>query len=133
MSELNDFAERYANAWCGGAPHAVSEFYEEDGWLSVNGGEPATGRDAIAEVARGFMTAFPDMVVTFDRLVRVDDGTEFHWTLTGKNTGPGGTGHAVRISGHELWSLGDSGLIAASRGRFDAEDYERQLAGGHAG
>ena len=133
MGELDDFAARYAASWCGRDPRAVAEFYEEEGWLSVNGGEPAKGRDAIAGVARGFMTAFPDMVVIFDALVAAEDGTEFHWTLTGTNTGPGGTGRAVRISGHELWRMGASGLIAESRGRFDADDYERQLAGGDAG
>lgn len=133
MDELNDFAERYAAAWCGREPRAVAEFYEEDGWLSVNGGEPARGREAVTEVARGFMTAFPDMVVAFDGLVRADEGTEFHWTLTGTNTGPGGTGRAVRISGHELWRIGGSGLIATSRGRFDEADYQRQLAGDDTG
>lgn len=61
------------------------------------------------------MTAFPDMEVTLDDLVTKPHGTEFHWTLTGTNTGPGGTGHRVRISGYELWQLNDEGLIADSK------------------
>jgi hypothetical protein len=36
------------------------------------------------------------------------------WTLVGTNTGPGGTGRRVRISGFEEWTIGDDGLIAAS-------------------
>jgi len=40
----------------------------------------------------------------------------------------GGTGRKVRISGFEVWQIGDDGLIAESRGYFDGAEYERQLA-----
>jgi hypothetical protein len=50
----------------------------------------------------------------------------YHWTLIGTNTG--GTGRAVSISGREVWQIGPAGRLAQSRGSFDAEDYERQLA-----
>jgi hypothetical protein len=53
--------------------------------------KPAEGRTAIAEVAKSFITAFPDMIVTMDSLVTTPRVTEFHWTLTGTNTGPEGT------------------------------------------
>jgi len=59
------------------------------------------------------------MIVTFDKLESRGDHTAFHWTLTGTNTGPGGTGKRVRISGYELWQIGDDGLIAQSEGHFD--------------
>jgi 3-mercaptopyruvate sulfurtransferase SseA len=36
----------------------------------------------------------------------------------------------VRIGGYEEWRIGPDKLIAESLGHFDAEDYERQLAGG---
>jgi hypothetical protein len=49
--------------------------------------------------------------------------------LTGTNNGPGGTGNKVRISGYELWKIGNDGLIAESKGHFDATDYEKQLRG----
>ena len=52
--------------------------------------------------------------------------------MTGTNTGPGGTGKAVRFSGYEDWRFGPDGLIAESLGHFDAADYRRQLAEGHA-
>ena len=51
----------------------------------------------------------------------------FRWTLDGHNTGPGGTGAHVRISGYEEWRIGDDGLIAESLGHFDAADYRRQI------
>jgi hypothetical protein len=49
--------------------------------------------------------------------------------LTGTNTGPGGTGNSVLISGYELWKIENDGLIAESRGHFDVAEYERQLRG----
>ena len=76
------------------------------------------------------MTTFPDMVVAMDKLVRDEEGTKFHWTLTGTNTGPGGTGKRVRISGCELWKTENDGLIAESKGHFDSAEYERQLKHG---
>jgi predicted ester cyclase len=84
----------------------------------------------IAEVARGFLHDFPDMIVTMDDVTRDSDGTKFHWTLTGTNTGPGGTGKRVRISGYELWKIDNDGLIAESKGHFDGAEYERQLKHG---
>lgn len=125
--ELTDFAKQYAEAWCSQNPDAVAEFFAESASLTVNDGAPAVGRAAIAEVARGFMRDFPDMIVTFDNLEARGDATAFHWTLTGTNAGPGGTENRVRISGYELWKINTGGLIAESKGHFDAADYERQL------
>jgi predicted ester cyclase len=129
-SEMNQFARRYSKAWCSRDPARVAVFYAAEGSLSVNDGSPAVGRSAIAEVVRGFMIAFPDMKVTMDDLVRGPDGTVFHWTLTGTNTGSGGTGKCVRISGYELWQIDNEGLIGESKGHFDGAEYERQLKDG---
>jgi predicted ester cyclase len=125
--ELTEFAKRYAKAWCSQNPDSVAAFFAERGSISINNGQPAVGRIAIAREAQAFMTTFPDMIVTFDKLEPQGDRTAFHWTLTGTNSGPGGTGKRVRISGYELWQIGDDGLIAESKGHFDAADYERQL------
>src|SRR6266545_486471 len=104
-SNLEDFAKRYAEAWCGHKSEGVASFFAKNGSLSVNGVSPAVGRAAIAQVARGFMTTFPDMVVTMDGLVYKPQCVEFHWTLTGTNTGPNGTGKRVRLSGYEEWRM----------------------------
>ena len=129
---MNDLAEitrlrRYAEAWCSQNPESVAAFFAENGSLSVNDGPPAVGRAAIAEVARGFMRDLPDMIVTMDDVTHATDATTFHWTLTGTNTGPGGTGKRLRISGYELWKIDNDGLIAESRGHFDSARSERQL------
>jgi len=50
--------------------------------------------------------------------------------LTGANTGPGGTGRAVRISGFEEWKFGEDGLIAESEGYFDITEWQNQLESG---
>jgi hypothetical protein len=123
--ELTKFAQLYAEAWCSQDPEKVAAFYAKSSSISVNGGPPVP----IAEVARGFMRDFPDMVVTFDKLENTPRGTEFHWTFTGTNTGPGGTGNPVRISGYELWKIDKDGLIGESKGHYDAAEYERQLHG----
>jgi len=125
--ELSNFAQRYAKAWCSQNPESVAAFFAENGSISINNGPPAIGRAAIAKEAQAFMTTFPDMVVTFDKLEPRGDRTAFHWTLTGTNNGPGGTGNKVRISGHELWKIDNDGLIAESKGHFDATDYKKQL------
>jgi steroid delta-isomerase-like uncharacterized protein len=127
LAELKKFAQRYAEAWCSRDPEKVVAFFAERGSISINNGPPAVGRTAIAREAQAFMTTFPDMIVTFDKLEPRQDGVAFHWTLTGTNTGPGGTGKRVRISGYELWKIDNDGLIAESKGNFDAAEYERQL------
>jgi len=127
--ELTRFAQGYAEAWCSQDPEKVAAFFAERGSISINNGPPAVGRAAIAKEAQAFMTTFPDMVVTMDKLVRDDEGTKFQWTLTGTNTGPGGTGKRVRISGYELWKIDNDGLIAESKGHFDGAEYERHLNG----
>ena len=136
LATITTFAKRYAEAWCSQNPKRVAAFFAENGSLSVNDGPPAVGRPAIAEVARGFMRDLPDMVVTMDDVTRDSElggrsscDAVFHWTLTGTNTGPGGTGKRVRISGYELWKIDNNGLIAESKGHFDSAEYERQLSG----
>ena len=128
-STIESFARRYAAAWCSQHAASVAAFFAPTGSLKVNDAAPAVGRPAITAEAQGFMTAFPDMRVIMDGVTAADDRFIFHWTLVGTNTGPGGTGNAVRISGSESWRIGDDGLIADSLGRFDAEEYRRQIEG----
>ena len=127
---LLDFARRYTEAWCSRDPARVAEHYASEGLLTINGGTPSVGRAAITEAARLFMTAFPDMQVLMDDVIVKDDATEYHWTLVGTNTGPGGTGNRVRISGFEEWTIGDDALVAESQGHYDQAEYDRQLEQG---
>lgn len=127
---LLEFARRYTAAWCSQDAASVAAFHAPTSSLRVNEDDPAVGREAIAGVAQSFMSAFPDLRVVMDDLVIDGDKAVYRWTLTGTNTGPGGTGRAVRISGYEDWRIGADGLIAESHGHFDSDDYRRQLQGG---
>ena len=132
QTALTDFGTRYAAAWSSQNPASLASFYNEQGSLVVNGGAPSVGRSAITETARGFMTAFPDMVVKMDQVTRDGGHVIFRWTWTGTNTGPGGTGKPVRINGYEEWTIGADGLIAESKGHYDEAEYQRQLKSGAA-
>lgn len=125
-----DFGEKYAAAWSGQNAAAHTKFFATNGSQIVNNGTPAVGRDAIAEVAQAYMTAFPDMLVVCDSLPATTKGVEFHWTLTGTNTGPNGTGKKVHISGVEILQFDNDGLITESNGSFDEKEYNRQLKEG---
>ena len=129
-AELSDFATRYAAAWSSQKPASLAAFYEEDGSLRVNAGAPSVGRAAITAKAQAFMTAFPDMVVKLDEISGDGSRATFHWIWTGTNTGPGGTGKAVRIMGYEEWTFGPHGLIAESKGHYDEDEYKRQVNSG---
>ena len=127
---VRQLATKYTAAWCSQDAGSVAAFFAEGGSLRINDGSPHVGRAAITEAAQGFMSAFPDMVVTMDDLSVDGSHAVYRWTLTGTNDGPGGTGRAVRISGYEEWTIGEDGLIAESRGHFDEDEYQRQLADG---
>lgn len=128
--ELNDFAIRYAAAWSSQNPAGLAAFYAKDGSLTVNAGAPSVGRAEITATAQGFMTAFPDMVVKLDEVRGEGNRAVFRWIWTGTNTGPGGTGKSVRMTGHEEWTIGADGLIAESKGHYDEAEYQRQLQSG---
>jgi hypothetical protein len=131
IAGLQELGTKYTAAWCSQNAASVARFFAEDGSLTINKGEPSVGRRAITAAAQGFMTAFPDMVVTMDGVSGEGGPVIYRWTLTGRNTGPGGTGKAVRISGYEEWTIGTDGLIAESQGHFDEAEYNRQLQFGY--
>jgi hypothetical protein len=127
MTTLEDFVRRYTEAWNSGVPGNVAAHFSAAGSLTVNGGKAAVGRQAIAEVARSFMLAFPDLALRCDGLEEQSGGIAYHWTLQGHYAE---TRAAVEISGYERWTLNEAGLIERSLGNFDAADYERQIRGG---
>jgi hypothetical protein len=122
-----DLVMRASKAWSSQDPEGMAACYEESASLTINGGTPSTGRVELAATAKSYMTAFPDLSVSVDDLLVAGDSAFWVWTLTGTNTGPGGTGKRVRVSGIEVWTIGRSGLVANSIGYYDAATYERQL------
>src|ERR1700676_1244614 len=121
-AQLHDFASRYTAAWCSQNAANVASLFTDGGSLTINAGSPSNGRTAITAAAQSFMSAFPDMVVTMDRLAVDGVQITYYWTLTGTNTVAGGTGKTVRISGYEQWRFGSDDLMTASTGHFDEAD-----------
>jgi predicted ester cyclase len=125
-ARVREFARSYTDAWCSHDPTKVAAHFVPGGTIAINGGDPTE----VTEVARSFIDAFPDIQVFMDDVVLNEETVVYHWTFTGTNTGPGGTGQAVRISGFEEWTFGDDGLVVESRGTYDQDDYDRQLQHG---
>jgi uncharacterized protein (TIGR02246 family) len=121
---------RAAKAWSSHDPEGMASCYEDTASLTINGGTPSTGREELAATAASYMEALPDLRVSVDQVLVAGGSVFWVWTLTGNNTGPGGTGNPVRVSGIEVWTMGKSGLVANSIGYYDAETYERQIAHG---
>jgi len=126
QARIREFARSYTDAWCSHDPTRVADHFVSGGTTAINGGDPTE----VTEVARSFIAAFPDIQVFMDDVVFNDETVEYHWTFTGTNTGPGGTGRAVRITGFEEWTFGDDGLVVVSRGGYDQDKYDRQLQHG---
>src|SRR5262245_51648241 len=129
LEGVRAFAVRYTTAWCSQDASQVASFFAEDGLLTINGGKPSVGREAITSAAGGFMSDFPDFIVRMDSVEQRGRGFVYYWTLTGTNTGPGGTGSRIQISGYEEWTIGRDGLITQTLGHFDEAEYKRQLGG----
>ncbi|GAB5413387.1 MAG: hypothetical protein Cons2KO_09900 [Congregibacter sp.] len=129
-ADVEAFARGYTAAWNNHDPEGVAAFYASSGALTVNDGEPAVGREAVAGVVRSFIDAFPDLVLINLSNEDVDGRIRYHWRFLGTNTGSEGTGVAVDFSGFEAWVFNDQGLIIDSQGSFDEADYERQLGAG---
>ena len=102
QTRVREFARSYTAAWCSHDPARVADHFVTGGTIAINGGDPTE----ITEVAQSFVDAFPDIEVFMDDVVIEGEAVEYHWTFTGTNTGPGGTGKAVPISGSEAWTFG---------------------------
>jgi len=87
-TRIREFARSYTAAWCSHDPARVADHFVTGGTIAINGGDPTE----ITEVAQSFVDAFPDIEVFMDDVVIEGEAVEYHWTFTGTNTGPGGTG-----------------------------------------
>lgn len=127
--KAKEMAEKYTQAWCSHDPDAVASFFAEDGFIVINGEEPSKGRTEIAAMVQAFYEDFPDLVVRMDDFRTSGTHAVFLWTLDGTNTGSGGTGNRIKVSGWEYWRYTENGLVAESAGHYDSEDYQRQVDG----
>ena len=125
--QLKKVANDYAEAWSSKSPEAVASFYADDGQIIINRGEAIVGKAAIAEMAAGFYSAFPDLVVHCDEMRTAGDHAIFVWTLEGHHVD---TKNYVKVGGWEEWDLDEAMKVKCSLGWFDAAEYDRQIAEG---
>jgi uncharacterized protein (TIGR02246 family) len=125
--DIKEIAQKYAAAWSSGNPDAVASFYSADGVIVINRGDPISGRIAVSEMASGFYSEFPDLVVSLDHMRVAGDHVMFGWILEGTHSE---TGNKVRVSGWEEWDLDSDLKVKSSRGWFDSQEYDRQVAEG---
>jgi hypothetical protein len=130
LNSLREFAKGFAAAWSSQNAAGVAACYSPGGSRGMNGAEPYVGRAAIEVAVQQFMTAIPDLQITLDDIVVVGGNPEFHWTMSGVNSGPGGTGQRVSVKGIEEWRMGEDGLIAESKGHFSIAEFARQITQG---
>ena len=112
----------------GGNFELSNELYDSD---FVNHGQ--TRDIGLAEdqaAARGWKSAFPDMVMTSDKLVAEGDLVTVLWTARGTNTGSGNglpaTGKALSGRGITIWRIVD-GRITEEWSAFDRLSIMQQL------
>ncbi|MCW5747453.1 MAG: SgcJ/EcaC family oxidoreductase [Alphaproteobacteria bacterium] len=120
-------ADAYTAAWNSGSAQAVAAFYAGDGQIEINRGEPWKGRSRVAEMASGFFADVPDLKLVCDGIRCAGDHVVYLWTFTGTHAG---TSNPLRVAGWEEWDLDADYKVTASRGWYDAEDYQRQTGGG---
>ena len=74
-------------------------------------------------MASGFFADVPDLSLVCDAVRCAGSHVAYFWTFTGTHAS---TKNRLRVTGWEEWDIGPDLKIAASRGWYDAEDYERQ-------
>ena len=124
---VRQMATRYTAAWNSKDPHAVAAHFAPDANIVINRGEPSTGRTEIAAMSAGFHADVPDLTLTCDDLRISGNHAVYVWTFTGHDSG---TGNPLTVQGWEEWDLNNDLTIAASRGWFNAAEYDRQVQGG---
>ncbi len=79
------------------------------------------------DMAKGYYSEFQDLVPRLDEIRTAGNNAVFVWTLEGTHSE---TGNYVTVGGWEEWMLSDDLLVRESLGRYDAVEYDRQIAEG---
>ncbi|WP_372572789.1 SgcJ/EcaC family oxidoreductase [Ruegeria jejuensis] len=126
QDKLQNLARNYALAWSSGNPDYVASFFAPGGQITIYRGAPLVGQAAVAEVAKGFFTEFPDLDMTCDTMRKAGDHALFAWTLQGTHAE---TGNQVTIRGWEEWEMDAELRIRSAHVWFDPDDHQRQIEG----
>lgn len=121
------FGAQYAEVWSSSNPARVVSMFAPDGSITINGGPPAAGADGLENVALSYMSAFSDLLITCERMVRAGSQWKWFWRMRGTFSGPGGTGKRIDLRGWEVLTMTPEGRIRHAEGHFNQAEYERQL------
>ncbi len=121
---LNNLARDYAIAWSSGDADAVASYFAPDCQMTINGGTPLEGREAIAAMARDLYAELPDLDLRCDMLRWAGTHALFVWTLEGNHAQ---TGNPVVTRGWEEWELDANHKVRSSSWWFDLAEYQRQV------
>ena len=126
QNELDQLAQRYTDAWNSRVPESVSAFHVQDSKIIINNGDPFLGKSGVTEMAAGFIADVPDLTLRCDGIRGAGTHVVYMWTFTGHHAQ---TGNPLDVQGWEEWNLDDQMMVTSSLGWFDAQDYDRQVAG----
>lgn len=121
---IAELAKEHAAAWSKNKPEKIGMLFTERGSITVNGGEPHVGRDAIVESAKQLLAAFPGLEVHCEATRHAGRRAVFVWTLLGRHAE---SGNDVVLPGWHEWEINDDMGVTRCRGFYDAEDLQRQI------
>lgn len=96
----------------------------------INRGDPWKMRSGVVEMAAGFCADVPDLSLVCDAVRPAGHHVVYLWTFTGTHSQ---IGNPLKVAGWEEWDFDDDMKVKSSRGWLDAQDCERQAAGGWRG
>ena len=134
-AELQEFIDRYNEAWADHDVDAIVELHTEDSvFENHTTGDVSVGKDAIGNAIRGIFTVFPDLTFETRRQYIRDDLVVQEWTARGTHLGKmtraglevEPTGKAVEYRGMDVIPI-DGGKVARKDVYSDGVTLLRQL------
>ena len=132
MADITEVLQGTADAWNAHDPDAVAAFYAEDAKIyDVGFPEPLRGRQAMRDLAAGYMAAFSDLHVEVSKPIVSGNRSAQEWKITGTNDGAlmgrPATGKSATTYGCGTAEFGDDGLVHSGSSYWNASALARQL------
>lgn len=116
-TDIQDLLARHKEAFAERDPEALAADHAPDGTFESPASGLVSGRAAIEQVYRYWMTAFPDLLLTWDDALIDGDRATFFWTMTGTASGPFygivGAGGKIHATGAASYRFNDEGILSA--------------------
>jgi len=132
MADIASVLQRTADAWNAHDPDAVAAFYAEDVEIrDVGFSEPLRGRQAMRDLAAGYMAAFSDLHVEVSEPIVSGNHSAQEWKITGTNDGElagrPATGKSATTYGCGTAEFGEDGLVTRGSSYWNAAALASQL------